>query len=96
LDEGVQPARDFPPFPLDYWGPKLNPKTEIKSRHAQGARPSGRFDPKTEIGNDGALRRHRAVQARNTFGKPEHRGSICSARCTRAGTAQRAFPTTKS
>jgi hypothetical protein len=54
------------------------------------------MNPKTEMGRDGALRRHRAVQARNTFGKIEHRGSIRSARCTRAGTAQRAIPTLKS
>jgi hypothetical protein len=47
------------------------------------------------MGRDGALRRHRAVQERNTFGEFEHRGSIRSARCMRAGTAQRAFPTTK-
>jgi hypothetical protein len=42
------------------------------------------------MGRDGALRRHRAVQARNTFGEIERGGSIRSARCTRAGTAQRA------
>jgi hypothetical protein len=52
--------------------------------------------PKTEFGRDGALRRHCAVQARNTFGQIEHSGSIRSARCTRAGTAQRAIPTVKS
>jgi hypothetical protein len=54
------------------------------------------FNPKSEIGRDGALRRPRAVQARNNFGKVAHRGSIRSARCTRAGTAQRAIPTDKS
>jgi hypothetical protein len=43
-----------------------------------------------------ALGRPRAVQARNTLGKIEHRSSIRSARCTRAGTAQRAIPTVKS
>jgi hypothetical protein len=56
----------------------------------------GVFNPKTEIGRDGALRRHRAVQARNTFGKIEHRGSIGSARCTRAGAAPRAIRTFQS
>jgi hypothetical protein len=55
----------------------------------------GRFNPKTEIGRDGALRRHRAVQARNTLCEIERGSSIRSARCTRAGTAQRAFPTSK-
>jgi hypothetical protein len=54
------------------------------------------LNPKTEIGRDGALRRPRAVQARNNFGQIDHRGSIRSARCTRTGTAQRAFPTVKS
>jgi hypothetical protein len=53
------------------------------------------LNPKTEIGRDGALRRHRAVQARNTFCEIERGSSIRSARCTRAGTAQRAFPTSK-
>jgi hypothetical protein len=55
---------------------------------------TGFFNPKTGIGRDGALRRHRAVQARN---RPEARvqlRTIRSARWTRAGTAQRAVPTT--
>jgi hypothetical protein len=54
------------------------------------------YETITEIGKNGALRRHRAVQARNTFGKIEHRGSIRSARCARAGTVRRAIPLVKS
>jgi hypothetical protein len=48
------------------------------------------------MGRDGTLRRHRAVPARNKFGKIEHGGSIRSARCTRPETAQRAILTIKS
>jgi hypothetical protein len=52
------------------------------------------FNPKTEIGRDGVLRRHRAVRARNRFEARVRPCTIRSARWTRAGTAQRAVPAT--
>jgi hypothetical protein len=43
-------------------------------------------------GRDGALRRHRAIQARNEIAAPVEFCTIRSAGWTRAGTAQRAVP----
>jgi uncharacterized protein len=45
-----------------------------------------------KVGRDGALRRHRAVQARNSKSRIFSK-TARSARWTRAGTAQRAVPT---
>jgi hypothetical protein len=55
-----------------------------------------KLDPGTEVGRDGALRRPRAVQARNRMPLISWLCAICSARWTRAGTAQRAVPTLQS
>jgi putative membrane protein insertion efficiency factor len=49
-------------------------------------------DPVPPVGRDGALRRPRAVQARNSRSKIFSK-IVRSARWTRAGTAQRAVPT---
>jgi hypothetical protein len=53
----------------------------------------GQFVPKTEIGRDGALRRHRAVQARKRSEAHNRACTIRSARWTRAEAAQRVVST---
>ena len=57
---------------------------------------NSKLDPRTEVGRDGALRRPRAVQARNRMPLFSWLCTIGSARWARAGTAQRAVPTLQS
>jgi hypothetical protein len=52
------------------------------------------FNPNSEVGRDGALRRPRVVPGAELSGSSENPCTIGSARSTRAGTAQRAVPTT--
>jgi hypothetical protein len=62
-------------------------------RRSRASTGSVSFNPNSEAGRDGALRRPRAVPGAERAAAWENPCAICSARSARTGTAQRAVPT---